>query len=68
MGFSQSVTFVATDTKLRSNEMTYRIHNDDDTDYCDYTADTIEEIKELCKDRIMSKGWSNGWSEKIEEQ
>lgn len=45
--------------------MTYRIWNDDSTDYVDYTGDTIDEIKEQCKNRIKLPGWSNGWSEKI---
>ena len=27
--------------------MKIRIHNNDNTDYCDYEADTIDEIKEM---------------------
>jgi len=47
--------------------MIIRIHNNDDTDYCDYEADTIEEIKEMCKYRIKLPSWANGWSEIIEK-
>lgn len=47
--------------------MTIRIHNDDSSDYCDYTADTTEEIREQCAERITQPGWTNGWSEQIED-
>lgn len=40
--------------------MIIRIHNDDSTDYCDYEADTIDEIREMCSERISLIGWSNG--------
>lgn len=33
--------------------MIIRIHNNDSTDYVDYEADTVEEIRELCKERIL---------------
>lgn len=45
--------------------MIIRIHNNDNSDYVDYEADTIEEIKELCKDRIKLANWISGWSEVI---
>jgi len=48
--------------------MTIRIHNNDSTDYIDYTAATVEEIRELCKDRIALPDWSSGWSEVIHEE
>ena len=47
--------------------MKIRIHNNEDTDYCDYEADTIEEIKEMCKDRILLTTWNKGWSEVLEK-
>ena len=47
--------------------MIIRIWNDDSTDYADYEADTVEEIKEMCKDRIECAGWTHGWSEIIEQ-
>ena len=43
--------------------MKLRLHNNDDTDFCDYEADTIEEIREQAKNRIALPTWSNGWSE-----
>lgn len=47
--------------------MTIRVHNDDSTDYVDYEADTVEEIREMAKERITLAGWSNGWSEVIDD-
>ena len=47
--------------------MIIRIYNNDGTDYVDYEADTLEEIKELCKERIILPGWSKGHSEVLEE-
>lgn len=47
--------------------MIIRIYNDDSTDYVDYEADTLEEIRENCKKRITIPGWSNGHSEVLEE-
>lgn len=47
--------------------MIVRVHNNDDTDYCDYEAETIEEIRELAKNRIHSETWDKGWSERIDE-
>ena len=47
--------------------MIIRIYNNDATDYVDYEADTIEEIREMCKDRIILPSWSNGHSEVIEK-
>lgn len=47
--------------------MIVRIHNNDSTDYVDYEADTIEEIREMCKERITLPTWDHGWSEVIEE-
>jgi uncharacterized protein YjlB len=46
--------------------MKIRIHNNDDTDYCDYEG-TIEEILEQSRDRIKQEDWKNGWSETISE-
>lgn len=48
--------------------MIIRLWNNDSTDYCDYEADTVEEIKELCKERIALPDWKNGWSERIEDE
>ena len=47
--------------------MTIRIYNDNGTDYADYEADTLEEIKSMCKERINLSGWTNGHSEVLEE-
>ncbi len=47
--------------------MIIRIYNNDASDYCDYKADTVEEIRELCKGRIELSDWKNGHSEVIEE-
>ncbi len=47
--------------------MRYRVHNNDDTDYVDYEAETIEEIKELAKMRIKLPTWDKGWSERMDE-
>jgi hypothetical protein len=47
--------------------MIVRIHNNDSTDYCDYEADTIEEIRIMCANRIKLPTWDKGWSEIIEE-
>lgn len=47
--------------------MIIRVHNNDDTDYCDYEAETIEEIRELAKNRIQLPTWDRGWSERIDE-
>ena len=46
MGFSQSVTFVATDTKLRSNEMTREqaTQNIDEIDFLTWQIDIIEDM------------------------
>ena len=46
--------------------MKLRIHNNDGSDFADYEADTIDEIKEQCKYRISSDSWKNGWSEVLE--
>ena len=46
--------------------MIYRIHNDDSTDHVDYEGDTIDDIKEQCKDHIKLPTWQRGWSEQIE--
>lgn len=47
--------------------MIIRIYDDNGTDYADYEADTVEEIRERCKERITLPGWSNGHSELLEE-
>lgn len=47
--------------------MIVRLYNDYGTDFCDYEADTIEDIRDMCKDRIKLPTWSNGWSELIKE-
>ena len=44
--------------------MKVRIHNNDNTDTCDYEG-TIEEIREQSKDRLKSSNWNKGWSEVI---
>jgi hypothetical protein len=46
--------------------MIIRVHNNDDSDYIDYEADTVEEIREMAKQRITLAEWSDGWSEVIE--
>lgn len=46
--------------------MRIRIHNNDDTDYVDFEADTVEEIREMCKERIALPDWRNGWSEVLD--
>lgn len=46
-------------------EMIIRVHNNDDSDYIDYEAETIEEIRDMAKERIGLEGWSNGWSETL---
>ena len=48
--------------------MIIRIWNNDRDDYCDYEAETIEEIRDMCKDRIQLPTWKNGYSELIEEK
>ena len=48
--------------------MKIRIYNNDSTDYIDYEAETIEEIREMCKERINIPSWKNGYSEVIEEK
>ena len=45
--------------------MTIRIHNNDSTDYADYTAETIEEIRKIVAERIKLPTWDKGWSEEI---
>ena len=42
-----------------------RIYNNDNTDYCDYEWETIEEIKDQCSERIKCTGWDKGRSERI---
>lgn len=46
--------------------MKVRIHNNDDTDYADYEADTIKEIREQAKVRITLPTWNEGYSEVLE--
>ena len=48
--------------------MIIRIWNNDSTDYCDYEANTVEEIKKACAERIKLLDWSKGWSEIIKEK
>ena len=48
--------------------MIIRIYNNDSSDYVDYEADTIEEIRDMCKERIQLPTWENGYSEIIEEK
>ena len=47
--------------------MIIRIYNNDSSDYVDYEADTIEEIRDMCKDRINMQSWCNCHSEIIRE-
>ena len=47
--------------------MVIRIYNNDSTDYADYEAETIEEIREMCKERILLDSWKNGHSEILEK-
>ena len=52
---------------LKEDVLTLRLHNNDSTDYVDYTADTIEEIRELAAERIKLPTWDSGWSEVIDD-
>lgn len=45
--------------------MRIKIHNNDSTDEVIYEADTIEEIRELAKERLKLPTWDKGWSEEI---
>ena len=47
--------------------MVIRIYNNDSIDYVDYEAETIEEIREMCKERISLDSWKNGHSEILEK-
>ena len=47
--------------------MILKLHNNDSTDEAIYEADTIEEIRELAKNRIKLSTWSKGWSEVIKK-
>lgn len=47
--------------------MIIRLWNNDSTDHCDYEADTVEEIREMCKERILLPTWKDGWSEVIKQ-
>ena len=47
--------------------MKIRVFDNEASDYCDYEADTVEEIKVLCKERIELPNWKNGHSEVISE-
>jgi len=42
-----------------------RLHNNDDTDYCDYEGETVEHIREQAKGRLLLATWNNGWSERL---
>ena len=46
--------------------MRYRIHNNDSTDFVEYEADTIEEIREMSKGRRSLPTWGDGWSERLD--
>ena len=43
--------------------MKIRLYNNDGSDFCDYEADTIEEIRELANGRITLPTWKDGHSE-----
>lgn len=45
--------------------MKVRLWNNDSTDSVIYEAETIEEIREMAKERITLPTWNNGWSEQI---
>ena len=45
--------------------MTIRIWNNDSTDYCDYTGETVEDITVQCAEIIKLPDWEYGWSEEI---
>lgn len=47
--------------------MIVRIHNSNDTDFIDYEADTIEEIREQAHNRIVLSSWASGWSEVLKK-
>ena len=42
-----------------------RIHNNDNTDYCDYEWETIEDIRLQCNEKIKLPDWNNWWSERL---
>jgi hypothetical protein len=46
--------------------MIVRLWNNDSSDYVDLEAETIEEIRELAKERISLPDWSEGHSEVVE--
>lgn len=43
--------------------MKIRLWNNEATDYVDYEADTIEEIRDQCAGRIKMESWKDGHSE-----
>ena len=45
--------------------MKIRLWNNDSTDYCDYEAETIEDIRAKAKGRMSVPTWDSGWSEKL---
>lgn len=47
--------------------MKIRLYDNDGSDFADYEADTIEEIREQVKNRITLSTWKNGHSEMLEE-
>lgn len=47
--------------------MKVRLYNNDETDFIDYEADTIEEIQEQAKSRLTLLSWKDGRSVKLEE-
>ena len=46
--------------------MKIKLHNNDNTDEIVYEG-TLEEIREVAKERIKLPTWDKGWSEVIEE-
>ena len=47
-------------------KLTFRIHNDDDSDYVDISGDTVDEVRKKAQSRITLPGWTSGWSELID--
>ena len=47
--------------------MKVRLYNNAGTDFVNYEADTIEDIREQAKVRLTLPPWKDGWSEVLEK-
>ena len=53
-----------------STIMKFRIHgtcSDETNDYVDIVGDTIEEIRRKAEEEVSRRGWTNPWSDRLEE-